>query len=167
MTTAADIAAVRAMREAGQHALHFAAAKELVAHYPDEVTAQLEAAFGHDRNGLEKDAIRYYEEARRLGGIPTDLRRRFFVGLGATLRNVGRPEDAVGILGEALADDPSYPPYAAFLALALLAAGHPRAAVAAMLGCALDAAAPGAFDGFERALGHYHAELLTSLPAGT
>jgi hypothetical protein len=155
------------MREAGHHALHFAAAKELVAHYPGEVTAQLEAAFGHDRNGLETDAIRHYEEARRLGGIPTELRRRFFVGFGATLRNVGRPDDAVAVLGEALADDPGYPAYAAFLSLALLAAGHPRAAVAAMLGCALDAAAPGAFDGFERALGHYHAELLTSIPTGT
>jgi len=135
------------------------AAKQRAADAPDDAEAQFEAAVAHDRAGMEREAIRYYERVAELG-VPGGIKRRFYVGYGSTLRNVGRADDAVGVLGQALADDPNYPPYSAFLALALLSAGHPREAIAAMLGCALDVALPGAFDGFERALGAYHAELL-------
>jgi hypothetical protein len=153
---------VRALREAGRHEEHLAAAKAHVAAHPSAVVAQIEAAYGHDRNNLERDAIRHYDEAYRLG-VPAELKRRFLVGYGSTLRNVGRTDDAVAILGQAVADDPDYPAYAAFLALALLSAGHPKAGMAAMLGCMLETARPGAFDGYERALGEYHAELLDNV----
>lgn len=152
---------VRALREAGRHEDHLAAAKQLVAERPSDVLAQIEAAYGHDRLGLEREAIRYYDEAHRLG-VPGPLRRRFLVGYGSTLRNVGRHDDAVAVLGQAVADDPDYPAYGAFLALALLSAGHPKAAVAAMLGVTLEVARPGALDGYERALGEYHQELLAA-----
>lgn len=153
------IAAVRALREAGRHAEHLAAAREASAQFPESADAQIEAAYAHDRAGLERDAIRYYDAAHRLG-VSASERRRFTVGYGSTLRNVGRVDEAIAILANAIADDPDYPAYAAFLALALAAAGHPRAALAAMLGCALDAARPDAFDGYERALTEYHRELL-------
>ena len=52
------------------------------------------------------------------------------------------------------------PPFAAFLALALGSAGHHSAALATMLGCALDVARPDAFDRYGRALTAYHRELL-------
>lgn len=149
---------VRALREAGKHAEHLAAAKAYVAEHPGDVLAQIEAAYGHDRNGFERVAIAYYDEAYRLG-VPEALRRRFLVGYGSTLRNVGRIDDAIAILGRAVADDP-YPPFAAFLALALGSAGHHEAALATLLGCALDAARPAAFDGYERALAEYQRELL-------
>jgi predicted Zn-dependent protease len=122
----------------------------------DELIAQ---AYAHDRSGDEHGAIRYYDAAYRLG-VPEDQRERFLVGYGSTLRNVGRAEEAVAILAQAVADHPDYPAFAAFLALALADAGHPKAALAAMLGCALDAAREGAFDSYERALGVYHRELL-------
>lgn len=122
-----------------------------------EVLAQ---AYALDREGRERDAVRVYEQARALG-VPEGERRRFTIGYGSTLRNVGRADDAVGVFAQAIADDPDYPAFAAFLALALADAGHVRAALAAMLGCALDAARPGAFDGYERALGEYHRALLT------
>jgi predicted Zn-dependent protease len=154
-----DLAAVRALREAGRHDEHLVAVRELVASVPNDVGAQLEAAYGHDRAGLERQAVTYYEAAARLG-VPADERRTFTVGFGSTLRNVGRIEDAIAILARAVADDPVYPPFAAFLALALDAAGHHSAALATMLGCALDAARPGAFDRYARALTECHRELL-------
>lgn len=52
----------------------------------------------------------------------------------------GRADDAVGLLAQAVVDAPD-PTVSAFLALALLEAGHPRAAVATMLGAALDTGA--------------------------
>jgi hypothetical protein len=123
----------------------------------DELIAE---AYRCDREGRERDAVRYYDEAYRLG-VPAGERRRFLVGYGSTLRNVRRFDDSITILAQAVADDPAYPAFAAFLALALLDAGHPREALAAMLGCALDVSRAGAFDGYERALGEYHQLLLS------
>ena len=122
------------------------------------------AAYAADREGRERDAIRFYDEAYRLG-VPADQRRRFLVGYGSTLRNVGRADDAVGVLGAAIAEDPDYAAYAPFLAFALLDAGHAKAAVATLLGSVLDVAPPGSLDGYERALGEYHAALLESATA--
>jgi predicted Zn-dependent protease len=150
---------VRALRLAGRHDEHVAAARALAAEHPEDVLAQLEAAYGHDRLGDERAAIRHYDAAYRLG-VPVAERRRFLICYGSTMRNVGRTEDAVALLAQAASDSPDYPAAQAFLALALLSAGRPRAALAAMLGCALDAARPGVLDGFERALTEYRQELL-------
>ena len=153
---------LRALREAGRHAEHVVAARAFVVDHPDDVNAQIEAAYGNDRAGDERTAIVHYEAAYRLG-VPAELRRRFLVGFGSTLRNVGRAEDAVNVLSIAVEEDPHYPAYTAFLALALADAGHAKAALATLLGCALDAAHDGAFDGYERALGEYHRELLEAV----
>ncbi|MDX2088573.1 MAG: tetratricopeptide repeat protein [Kofleriaceae bacterium] len=150
---------LRALWDAGKHDEHLREAKALALREPLNVLAQIEAAFAHDRAGLERDAIRYYDAAYELG-VPEERRRHFTVGYGSTLRNVGRADDAVAILARAIADDPAYPPFTAFLALALADAGHTKAALATMLGCALDVARPGAFDRYERALNEYHRLLL-------
>jgi predicted Zn-dependent protease len=124
-----------------------------------DVEKEIAAAYENDAAGREDIAIRHYDAAYRLG-VPPTHRRRFLVGYGSTLRNVGRLDDSVAILAQAVVDDPDYPAFAAFLALALGSSGHHRAALATMLGCALDVARAGAFDGYERALGEYHRELL-------
>jgi hypothetical protein len=125
----------------------------------DDVHELLAAAYRNDAEGDERTAIRYYDAAYR-AGVPESERRKFLVGYGSTLRNVGRAEEAVAILGQAVADDAEYPAFTAFLALALADAGHPKAALATMLGCVLDVARPGVFGGYERALGEYQRELL-------
>ena len=123
------------------------------------VEDEIAAAYAHDTAGREREAIKHYDRAWQLG-VPAELRRRFLVGYGSTLRNVGRSEEAIALLAEAAAADPSYPAYSAFLALALMDGGHPRAALAAMLGCALDAVPPAVWDGYDRALTAYQQELL-------
>jgi tetratricopeptide (TPR) repeat protein len=135
------------------------AAKARAAAHPDDVEAQIACAYAHDRVGLEAEAVRYYERAWALG-VPEPGRRGFIVGFGSTLRNVGRADEAVALLADAVQAYPDYPALHAFLSLALFSAGHPRAALATMLGCALDAARPGAFDRFDRALTEYYRELL-------
>ena len=126
---------------------------------PDDVEAQIAAAYAHDRRGDERGAIRYYDRAWALG-VPEEKRKGFLVGFGSTLRNVGRADEAVAILAEAVQQYPDYPALRAFLALALHSSGHPRAALATMLGVALDVMSPGSLDGYERALNSYHQELL-------
>src|SRR5262245_36796121 len=102
----------------------------------EDVHDLLKHAYALDRDGNEREALRYYEAARR-AGVPASEWRTFTVGYGSTLRNVGRADDAVAVLAEAVAADPGYPAFAAFLALALADAGHPKTALATMLGCAL------------------------------
>ncbi|CAN5676211.1 hypothetical protein BH11MYX1_BH11MYX1_20360 [soil metagenome] len=156
------LAEVRALRAAGKQAEHLAAATVLVADEPENVDAQIEAAYALDTVGRERLAIRHYEEAYRLG-VPAAETKNFLVGFGSTLRNVGRADEAVAVLAQAVLDEPDYMPFHAFLSLALFSAGHPREALAAMLGCALEVARPAAFDRYERALGEYHRELLGEL----
>jgi tetratricopeptide (TPR) repeat protein len=150
---------LRALRLAGNSEEHLRAALAYLAEHPDDAAALVEVGFAHDRLDREREACRCYDAAFQLG-VPADIRRRFLICYGSTLRNVGRADDAVGILAIAVQEYPDYPAAAAFLALALFSAGQPREALAAMLGCAIDAARPGVFDGLERALGEYHHELL-------
>ena len=126
-----------------------------------EVEVEIEKAYALDREGREREAIVHYERAWALG-VPEEARRRFLVGFGSTLRNVGRADEAVAVLTEAVAAYPDYPALHAFLALALLSAGHAKAAVATMLGVTLDLGGA-AFDGFDVALTEYHHELLRDI----
>jgi len=126
---------------------------------PSDVTAQIAAAYACDRVGREAEAVRYYDAAWALG-LPEGGRRRFLVGYGSTLRNVGRLEESVAILGEAVAADPDYAPFKVFLGLALHSSGHHAAAMAALLGAVLEVHGGARLDGFERAIGEYQEEML-------
>jgi cytochrome c-type biogenesis protein CcmH/NrfG len=88
--------------------------------------------------------------------------RRETVERARALMTSGNAHDAVAILGAAIQQDPAYPPYLAFLALALFYSSHPRQALGTMLHCVLEAA-PDALDGFQAALG----EEFTALICGT
>ena len=123
-----------------------------------DVKQHLAAAYALDRDGDEHGAIKHYDAAWALG-VPADEEKKFLVGYGSTLRNVGRADHAVAILAAAVEKYPDYPALAAFLGLALADAGHPRAALATLLGVILDLEA-GRLDGFHRALAEYQRELL-------
>jgi hypothetical protein len=129
----------------------------------DDVREVMAQAYARDREGDELGAIVFYDRAYAMG-VPEPERKRFLVGYGSTLRNVGRVDDAVGVLAEAVRTYPDYPALQAFLALALSSAGQPHAALATMLGVVLDLA-HGALDGYDRALGEYHDELLAKVVA--
>lgn len=126
---------------------------------PSDVEAQIAAAFACDRDGREREAIDHYDAAWALG-VPADRRRRFLVGYGSTLRNVGRLEQSVAILGEAAAADPEYAPFKVFLGLALHSSGQHAAAVATLLDALLDLHGGAGLDGFERAIAEYQKALL-------
>lgn len=126
---------------------------------PSDVATRIAAAYACDRVGRETDAIGHYDAAWALG-VPDADRRRFVVGYGSTLRNVGRVEESVAVLGEAIAADPGYAPFKVFLGLALHSAGEHAAAAAALLDAILDLDGGARLDGFERAVGEYQRELL-------
>ena len=124
---------------------------------PDDVEAQIAAAWASDSHGDEADAVRFYDRAWELG-VPEEKRKRFIVGYGSTLRNVGRHQDSINLLSAAVEEFPGYAPHSAFLALTLHADGQHRAAMGAALDALLQAGAA-ELDGYDRALTHYRDEL--------
>jgi len=140
-------------------------ARARAADSPADAEAQVAAAYACDRAGDEHEAVRYYDAAWALG-VPADARRRFLVGYGSTLRNVGRLDESVAILGEAVAAEPDYAPYKVFLGLALHSSGQHAAATATLLAAALDLHGGARLDGFERAIAEYQQELLDRALAG-
>ncbi len=153
-----ELERVRALRAAGEADAYLAAAIELARAHPRAVDVRIEAAYACDRYGAEADAIVHYDAAWQLG-VPADEQRRFLVGYGSTLRNVGRADEAVAVLGEAIGAFPDYPPLKVFLALALHSAGHIDMAMATALDAAVDAGRD-ALDGYDRAIVYYRDELL-------
>ena len=161
---AAERAAIEALRAAGELETAHRRAVALADSHHDHAGAQAAAAYACDRLGREREAVRYYTQAYELGG-PDDDPAGFLLGYGSTLRNVGRHDDAIAILGQAALEHPDHAALRAFLALALHSAGHATLALATMLDAAL-ASSPTAFAPYRRALGDYLAELQdAALPA--
>jgi tetratricopeptide (TPR) repeat protein len=127
-----------------------------------QVARILERAYACDRAGDEAKAVKHYDAAHALG-VPENELLGFLIGYGSTLRNVGRIDDSLAILSQGLEHYPDYAPLKAFLALALLSAGQPDAAVAVLLELALALHAVAddrPLDGYEGALARYQQELL-------
>ncbi|WP_162943610.1 tetratricopeptide repeat protein [Arthrobacter celericrescens] len=113
-----------------------AAMKALVAEKPhDDAAAVYEWASVHDFLGRESEAIPLYERALELG-LDDSRRPQACIQLASSLRNVGRPDEAIRLLegfpgGGIVGDAPD-----AFRALALFDAGLPgdalRVALAAL-----------------------------------
>jgi cyanophycin synthetase len=89
----------------------------------DAARAEYERASACDREGREEEAIPHYEAALRLG-LDDDLVPGALLGLGSSLRNVGRTSDAVAVLDDACARFPDHAALPLFRALALASAGR-------------------------------------------
>ena len=89
----------------------------------DAALAAYERARACDREGLEAEAIEHYEEALRLG-LADEHVAGALLGLGSSLRNVDRADDAVAVLTDACDRFPDHVALALFRALALASAGH-------------------------------------------
>lgn len=132
---------------------------------PDDVDAQVRAAYACDRNGDEARAVTFYDAAWRLGVTGTE-RSGFLLGYGSTLKNVGRLDESETILRLAIAEAPDDRALRLFLALTLHAAARHDEALASALevGLMLAPAAPD-IARFERALSEYRDILLASAGA--
>ncbi|MBK9036042.1 MAG: tetratricopeptide repeat protein [Myxococcales bacterium] len=151
------LAELERLRAAGDDAEVHRRATALAQAHPDDVQVLARAAYACDRLGREAAAVTYYQRAFELGGPPDD-RAGFLLGFGSTLRNVGRVDDAIAVLGQAVLEFPGDPALRAFLALALHGGGHAALALATMLEAGL-MSGPTAFAPYRRALGEYQRAL--------
>ena len=116
-----------------------------------------ERACANDSTGRPEEAEPLYRQALA-GGLTGIRRRRAVIQVASTLRNLGRPEESVGLL-EAERDagsDELDDAVAAFLALALADVGRERQAAGIALG-ALSKHLPR----YNRSLANYACELLS------
>lgn len=130
--------------------------------HPDDARAILEYAGSLDFAGREAEAAPVYEQAFK-AGLDGDLMRQGLLQYGSTLRNIGRREEAVTALRDAVErfdDDAAR----AFLALALVDGGRPREAVATLLDLALDRAESASLREYARPLRAYARELTEKGP---
>lgn len=111
-----------------------------VAREPGAALALYEAACAHDRLGLEREAVPFYEGALAAGLAGEDLRGAC-LGLGSTYRVLGEYARALEVLERGLAAFPRARDLGVFRAMALYNLGRSKEAVAALL--LLLAEAPG------------------------
>ncbi|MEV7403547.1 tetratricopeptide repeat protein [Streptomyces sp. NPDC091267] len=105
----------------------------LAARYPHDAAIAYQTAWSHDSLGLEAQAVPYYESALDGPGLSAEDRHGAFLGLGSTLRVLGRYGAAHAVLRRGLdefADDASL---LTFLAMTLYNLGESREAVRTLL----------------------------------
>jgi hypothetical protein len=124
-----------------------------------EAREAFDSACGHDSRGEEATAIPEYERALALG-LPPEQRCSALLGLGSSLRNVGRLEDSVRVLRAAVAEFPDHAALRAFLAISLHTHGDGREALVTLLDVAIRYAPIGQY---ARSLGEYR-DLLARPP---
>jgi tetratricopeptide (TPR) repeat protein len=107
---------------------------KLAEEFPDHVEIQAEAAFVHDRLGEEATALLYYSQALRLGVMGLPNREDVYLGLGSSLRVLGRYEDAKAVLSKACGLFPDNAALKTFLAMVLYNLKDHAGAMAVLLG---------------------------------
>lgn len=112
----------------------------------------LERAFELDSGGDEHGAVVEYERALE-AGVPDDVLDKALLGYGSTLRNVGREEDSVQVLEDAVRRFPEHQALPVFLSFSLWTAGR-RGEALALLARRL-----GDGSGYERAIGEYAGDI--------
>ncbi|GAB3543326.1 hypothetical protein GCM10027403_37340 [Arthrobacter tecti] len=104
--------------------------RELVSQCPyEDGRADYELGGAFDSVGREHDALEYYERAL-VKGLDPDRAAQMRIQHASTLRNVGRPDDAVAMLSDGQERDDAT---AVFLALAMHSAGRKDEALSVAL----------------------------------
>jgi hypothetical protein len=124
---------------------------------PGSAIGLFERAGALDSTGHPDLAVPLYQAAL-LGGLAGERRRRAIIQMASSLRNLGKPQDAVALLTAELdaATDALNGAVRAFMALALVDVGREREAVAVAL-TALSEYLPR----YNRSVAHYAQELTT------
>lgn len=125
-------AAVLALRRDGKHEEARALALALLQSAPDDAELQFEAACVHDFLGLEAEAVPFYRAALA-GDLNSAHRRQAYLGLGSTLRVLGRYAESGEVLARGLEAFPDANEIRIFLAMTQHNLGRSKDAVELLL----------------------------------
>ena len=127
---------------------------ELVAAHPDDARVNFQTAWAHDRLGLEREAVPYYERALVLGLDGEDLAGAL-LGLGSTYRALSDYQRAVATLRRGVETFPDRRVFEVFLAMALYNVGEHREAMARLLRALAETSSDESIGRYRRAIAFY------------
>ena len=139
----------------------------LRAEFPDDAVIAYQTAWVHDVLGLEEEAVPHYRAAIA-GGLADEQTRDAIVGLGSTLRVLGRDDEATEVFTDGLRRFPGYRPLRVFRAMLRYNTGDGREAVADLLRVLVESTEDPDIRQYGRAISAYAEDLdrggLTSTP---
>lgn len=130
----------------------------LAAKNPHVAEIAYQIAWTFDSLGREAEALPHYETAIALG-LPPNEQSGALIGLGSTLRNLGKLDRAAEVLESGLLQFPDQPEFEAFLVLVRHDQGESTAALKLAMGLVLEHAEDPGITAYQRALRHYVNEL--------
>lgn len=132
MTFDERLAQAVALREQDQDEVARTLLTELHSERPDDASVNLQCAWVHDKLGLEREAVDYYETALEKGLKDDDLHDAL-LGLGSTYRALGEYEAALDTLTRAVDEFPADNALRVFHAMALYNTGQAKLACETLL----------------------------------
>ncbi|MFG2594726.1 tetratricopeptide repeat protein [Streptomyces sp. NPDC048462] len=127
----------------------------LAERFPEDAAIAYQTAWSHDSLGLEAAAVPFYERALKGPGLPAEDRHGAFLGLGSTLRVLGRYEAAREVFRRALAEFADDASLLTFLAMTLYNLGDSREAVRTLLRVTAATSADGRLRSYRPAIEYY------------
>jgi tetratricopeptide (TPR) repeat protein len=162
MTTHSSIAnrlaAAVALRESGRDDEALSALLELQRESPGDALVNLQCAWIHDKLGLEREAVPFYERALELGLAGQDLHDAL-LGLGSTYRALGRYDEALSTLSRGVTEFPQDRGLQVFQAMAFYNKGRPKDACELLLTIIAETTAENSVATYRRAIAEYAADL--------
>ncbi|HEX4858390.1 MAG TPA: tetratricopeptide repeat protein [Usitatibacteraceae bacterium] len=149
-----NIARAIALRQDGQHTEALAILLDLVGSNPNDAKVNYELAATYDRQGVEDEAIGFYEHALTCGLQGEDLRCAL-LGLGSSYRCAERYGDALRVLHKGAAAFPDAAEFDVFLALTQYNLGDPAEAMRLLLNHIAEHTGDEATARFRRAIAWY------------
>lgn len=147
-----------ALREGGE----LEQARELLlrlrADFPGDAQIAVQTAWVHDSMGSEHEAVGHYEAAIA-GGLSDDDLQPALLGLGSTLRTLGRDEDSDRVFRQGIERFPDFRPLRVFHAMTEYNLGKSREAVGHLLAVLLETTSDPAILRYRRSLGAYAGDL--------
>ena len=146
------------LRESGQ----LEQARELLlalrTEFPTNTHIAVQTAWVHDSLGLEEEAVSHYRAAMA-GDLSDQELRGALLGLGSTLRTLGRDAEAEDIFRLGVERFPDYRPLRVFYAMLRYNLGEPREAIADLLKLLLESTSDADILRYRRALTAYAEDL--------
>jgi predicted Zn-dependent protease len=146
------------LREGGQLEQARELLLELRTEFPMDAHIAVQTAWVHDSLGLEEEAVPHYRAAIA-GDLSDQELRGALLGLGSTLRTLGRDAEADDIFRLGMERFPDYRPLRVFYAMLRYNLGEPREAVADLLRLLLESTSDPDILRYRRALAAYAEDL--------
>lgn len=126
----------------------------LVGQNPDSSDIHYQCAWTHDRLGLEREAVAYYEKALSLG-LQSEDAKGAYIGLGSTYRTIGEYEKSKETLLKGLHHYPENHAMKVFLAMTLYNLGESKKAMEILLTSLTATSNNPEIGNYQRAINYY------------